>query len=69
MAEDMVTQTEARLLSHEAVCAFRYQQITESLDKGAKRMDKIEYLLYAVMAVVLLGPGVGAKFFAKLFGL
>lgn len=69
MAEELITQTEARLQSHEAVCAFRYTQITESLDKGAKRMDKIEYLLYAVMAVVLLGPGVGAKFFAKLFGL
>lgn len=69
MAENLITETEARLQSHEAVCAFRYQQITDSLDKGAKRMDKIEYLLYAVMAVVLLGPGVGAKFFAKLFGL
>jgi hypothetical protein len=69
MADEMITQTEARLQSHEAVCAFRYQQITESLEKGAKRMDKIEYLIYAVMAVVLLGPGVGAKFFAKLFGL
>ena len=69
MADNLITETEARLQSHEAVCAFRYQQITDSLDKGAKRMDKIEYLLYAVMAVVLLGPGVGAKFFAKLFGL
>jgi len=69
MADELITQTEARLQSHEAVCAFRYQEITSSLDKGAKRMDKIEYLLYAVMAVVLLGPGVGAKFFAKLLGL
>lgn len=69
MADELITQTEARLQSHEAVCAFRYQEITSSLDKGAKRMDKIEYLLYAVMAVVLLGPGVGAKFFAKLLGI
>ena len=69
MADELITQTESRLNSHEAVCAFRYQQITDSLEKGAKRMDKIEYLIYAVMAVVLLGPGAGAKFFAKLFGL
>ena len=69
MAEDTVTMTEARLQSHEAVCAFRYQQITESLDKEAQRMDKIEYLIYAVIAVVLLGPGVGAEFFKKLLGL
>ena len=69
MAEDMVTQTEARLQSHEAVCAFRYQQITESLDKGAKRMDKIEYWIYAVLAAVLLGPGAAAEFVKKLIGM
>lgn len=69
MAEDMVTTTEARLQSHEAVCAFRYQQITESLDKGAKRMDKIEYWIYAVLAAVLLGPGAAAEFVKKLIGL
>lgn len=66
---EMVTATEARLMSHEAVCAQRYEQIHRSLDNGAKRMDKIEYLLYAVMAVVLLGPGVGAEFFKRLIGL
>lgn len=65
----MVTTTEARLQSHEAVCAHRYEQITESLSKGDKRMTKIEYLLYGVMIVVLLGPGVGAEFFKKLLGL
>lgn len=66
---EMVTHTEARLMSHEAVCAQRYELIRDSLDKGAKRMDKIEYLIYAVMAVVLLGPGVGAEFVKKLIGL
>lgn len=65
----MISTTEARLQSHEAVCAHRYEQITHSLDKGDKRMTKIEYLLYGVMVVVLLGPGVGAEFFKKLFGL
>jgi hypothetical protein len=32
-------------------------------------MTKIEYLLYAVIIVVLLGPGVGAEFVRKLLGL
>lgn len=65
----MISETEARLMSHEAVCAERYASINESLGKGDKRMTKIEYLLYAVMAAVLLGPGAAAKFFAKLFGI
>ena len=67
--QKMITETDARLQSHEAVCAHRYEQITQSLDKGEKRMTKIEYLLYGVMIVVLLGPGVGAEFFKKLFGI
>lgn len=68
MAEEkMVSETEARLMSHEAVCAERYAEVHKSLGRGDKRMTKIEYLLYVVMAIVLLGPGVGAEFFKKLF--
>ena len=67
MTDDMVSKTEARLMSHEAVCAERYAGIQASLGKGDKRMTKIEYLLYAVIVVVLMGPGVGAEFFKKLF--
>jgi predicted nucleic acid-binding Zn ribbon protein len=66
---EMITTTEAKLMSHEAVCAERYKGIADLLDKGSQRMTKIEYLLYAVMAVVLLGPGVGAEFFKKLLGI
>lgn len=65
----MITETEAKLMSHEAVCAERYGRIDTALANGDKRMTKIEFLLYAVMAVVLLGPGVGAEFFKKLLGL
>lgn len=65
--QDMISKTEAKLMSHEAVCAERYANLTESLGKGDKRMTKIEYLLYVVMGIVLLGPGVGAEFFKKLF--
>lgn len=66
---DTVSMTEAKLMTHEAVCAQRYETITHTLDKGDKRMTKLEYLIYAVLAVVLLGPGVGAEFFKKLLGL
>jgi hypothetical protein len=64
-----IDATDARLSTHEEVCAMRYESINKALENGDKRMTKIEYLLYAVMAVVLLGPGVGAEFFKKLLGI
>ena len=64
-----IDATDARLSTHEEVCAMRYESINKALEYGEKRMTKIEYLLYAVMAVVLLGPGVGAEFFKKLLGI
>lgn len=66
MAEESV---ETRLSVHEAVCAQRYEKINHSLDAGERRMTKIEYLLYAVIAAVLLGPGVAAEFVKKIFGI
>ena len=65
----MVTEVEAKLLAHEQICAERYSRIDGQLTSGDKRMAKIEYLLYAVMAAVLLGPGVAADFIKKLLGL
>lgn len=64
-----IDATDARMSTHEEVCAMRYESINKALEHGEKRMTKIEYLLYAVMAVVLLGPGVGAEFFKKLLGI
>jgi hypothetical protein len=64
----MVEDSETRLAVHEAICAERYKRIDESLATGDKRMAKIEYLLYAVIACVLLGPGVAAEFVKKLIG-
>ena len=58
-----------RLSVHEAVCAARYEKIQESFDKGSKRMDKIEYLLYGVIVAVLFGPGVAGEFAKKLLGI
>lgn len=66
---DTVSMTEAKLMTHEAICAERYSTITDRLDKGAERMDKLQYLIYAVLAAVLLGPGAAAEFFKKLIGL
>lgn len=65
----MPDTTDTRLAVHEAVCAERYGNIKESLEKGTGRMQKIEILMYIVMALVLLGPGVAAEFFKKLIGM
>jgi len=71
MAEihELATDTDKRLSVHEAVCAQRYEGIQARFDEGTKRMNKIEYLLYAVILAVLFGPGVAAEFVKKLLGL
>lgn len=65
----MEESVETRMAVHEAVCAERYEAISKSLSDGDRRMTKIEYLLYAVILVVLFGPGVAAEFIKKLIGL
>jgi hypothetical protein len=65
----MSENLETKLAVHEAICSERYGKISDSLSAGDKRMTKIEYLLYAVIAAVLFGPGVAAEFVKKLFGL
>ena len=71
MAEihELATETDKRLSVHEAVCAQRYEGIQARFDDGSKRMTKIEYLLYAVIVLVLFGPGVAAEFVKKILGL
>ena len=65
----MLEDSETRLAVHEALCSERYKRIDDSLSVGDKRMAKIEYLLYAVIFAILLGPGVAAEFVKKLLGL
>ena len=65
----MVDSVDTKLAVHEAVCAERYANISKSLDSGSVRMTKIEYLLYAVIAAVLLGPGAAAEFVKKILGI
>ena len=60
---------ETKLAVHEAICAERYGRIDDSLTAGEKRMTKIEYLLYAVIGVMLLGPGFAAELIKKFIGM
>ena len=66
---ELANETDKRLSVHEAICAQRYEGIQARFDDGSKRMTKIEYLLYAVIVLVLFGPGVAAEFVKKLLGL
>ena len=58
---------ETKIAVHEAVCAERYKAIEDRLQEGSKRMSRIEHLLYAVILVVLFGPGVAADFIKHFF--
>jgi len=60
-----IDKTDARLSTHEAVCAERYASIQKSFENGSKRMTRIEYILYALIAVTLLGPGFAAELLKK----
>ena len=64
-----IDTTEARLDTHEEVCAMRYESINKALESGKARMDKMEYLIYAVLVAVLFGPGAAASFFKRLIGM
>ena len=65
----MDADTDKRLAVHEAICLERYNNIDKSLRDGDKRMTKIEYLLYIVIAAVLFGPGVAGELIKKILGL
>ncbi len=62
-----IDATDAKLQTHEEICTLRYAAIEKSFEYGSKRMTRIEYLLYIVIAAVLLGPGFAAEFVKKLF--
>jgi hypothetical protein len=64
-----MSDTELDLAVHVAVCDERYKNIENMLKEGDRRMTKIEYLIYGVMLLVLLGPNVAGQFFNKLLGL
>ena len=61
-----IDATDAKLATHEEVCALRYEDIKKSFETGSKRMSRIEYILYALIAVTLLGPGFAAELLKKM---
>lgn len=66
---ELMTQidvTDAKLNTHEAVCSERYEAIRQSIDAASKRMTRIEYILYTLIVVTLLGPGFAAEMVKKL---
>lgn len=67
--EKMISETESKLSTHEAICAQRYEGIQRSFENGSKRMKTIEVLLYITIAAVLFGPGVAGEFVKKVLGL
>jgi len=66
--QNVVTDNDKRLSVHEAVCAARYEGIQAALQNGEKRMQKIEYILYGIGGIVLLGPGFAAELLKKFVG-
>ena len=69
MTDKMISETEAKLSTHEQICVQRHESIQKRFDEGSKRMNKIEYLLYGVIVCVLFGPGVAAEFVKKALGM
>ena len=63
---NQIDATDAKLSTHEEICAMRYAQIQRSFESGSKRMSRIEYILYALVAVTLLGPGFAAQLIQKM---
>jgi len=54
---------------HEAICSERYAAIEKSFVDGDKRMTRIEYLIYIVIAAVMFGPGFAGELVKKILGL
>ena len=61
-----IDATDAKLATHEEICSLRYEAIQKSFEQGSKRMSRIEYILYALIAVTLLGPGFAAELLKKI---
>jgi hypothetical protein len=64
---ELATETDKKLAVHEAVCAQRYESIQKRFDDGSKRMQRIEYILYLIAGMTLLGSNQGAELLMKLF--
>ena len=65
----MTDDTSTKIAVHEAVCAERYAAIERSFIDNDKRMTRIAYLIYVVIAAVLFGPGFAGELVKKVLGL
>jgi hypothetical protein len=65
----MTDDTSTKIAVHEAVCAERYAAIEKSFTDNDKRMTRIEYLIYVVIAAVLFGPGFAGELVKKILGI
>jgi len=65
----MNEELEINFAVHEAVCSERYAAIEKSFVDGDKRMTRIEYLIYVVIAAVLFGPGFAGDLVKRILGL
>jgi NAD(P)H-dependent FMN reductase len=54
----MIEETEARLNTHEAVCAHRYDQIMEKFNDGKKKMDKLEETITSLDRKIAWASGI-----------
>ena len=52
---DISVENDKRISVHEAICQQRYERIEELFAIGEKRMTRIEYMLYAIMAFTFFG--------------
>jgi predicted nucleic acid-binding Zn ribbon protein len=64
--KDAIAENEKRIEVHEAVCAERYQGILDRFIRGDRRMQRIEYILYFLMLMALVGRD-GALKLAEVF--
>lgn len=60
-------QANSRIETHEAVCAERYKALDTRLSNGANRMQRIEYVLYAVVALLMFGEGTVVETVKRVF--
>jgi hypothetical protein len=66
--EDKVDDTSKKLDVHLAECALRYSTIYDSLIRGEKLMNRLQFLIGLLAVMVLLGPGFAAELIKKLIG-
>lgn len=62
-----IAENEKRIEIHEAVCAERYQGILDKFGRGDKRMQRIEYVLYFLALIAIVGRDGALKVFEVFF--